>query len=106
MTPYEKLSKEIKDKQNEVSQLQNKLKQLVADCKHDWDETKYVPEYIPAYTIPGDPPGTMGVDWRGPVHVDSKTIKRWQRTCKKCGYVQATTKVEKEIHTTVKPDWK
>jgi len=73
-----------------------KLRQLERDCQHQWSDPVYCPEYIPAYTIPGDPPGTMGVDWRGPVDVPAKTIKRWSRQCQLCGKKEVTENVKKD----------
>ena len=74
--------------------LQRQLAEMERACQHDWTDAEYDPDYQDAYTYPGDPPGTMGVDWRGPVHVPAKTTKRWRRTCTKCGLVQSTTKVK------------
>lgn len=61
-------------------------------CQHDWTNPVYDPIRHEAYTSPGDPPGTMGVDWRGPVHVPASTEKRWKRECRKCGKVEFTTR--------------
>lgn len=69
----------------------------VQNCKHEW--TKPVADHIyhAGYRIPGDPPGTMGVDWRGPVDVPSKTENRWRRECEICGEVQYTSDTTKEV---------
>jgi hypothetical protein len=91
---------EAKNKRNLVGKLKDELtkaekdlKNYVTKCNHNF-ETKYDPVYTPAYTIPGDTPGTMGVDWRGPVYVPAKTQERWKRECEKCGLVEYTTKTE------------
>ena len=83
--------------QRQYDKAKSDLAQIVNSCKHEWNETKYVPVYEKGYTFPGDPPGTMGVDWQGPCHVPSKTIPEWSRTCKLCGHTQTTrnTKPEK-----------
>lgn len=100
MSQIEDLDRQIKAKQAELDQLHNQRSRVISDCQHDWGETEYVPDYQEAYTIPGDPPGTMGVDWRGPTHVPAKTTPKWQRKCKKCGYVETTTRTtEKVSHT-------
>ena len=100
-------AKHIRD---QVDELEAKLKgakrnliDLVRTCSHQYGDTVYDPIYIPAYTFPGDKPGTMGVDFRGPVHVPAGTKSRWKRECEYCGDVEYTTKVQKEIKE--KPDW-
>lgn len=76
----------------EAKRLRDTVKLMQRSCQHEWDhpEGKYTPEYTEAYTDPGDPPGTMGVDFRGPVYVPAKTTKKWTRVCKKCGFTQTT----------------
>jgi hypothetical protein len=72
--------------------------QLVAArdaCRHIWGGVKYKPERREGYTIPGDPPGTMGVDWRGAVHVPATTTRRWERTCTACGLAQRTERTRR-----------
>jgi len=71
-----------------------KLRSARAACQHKWGETRYTPEHKEAYTIPGDPPGTMGVDWRGPTDVPAKTTKKWTRQCESCGLTQTTTQMK------------
>ena len=66
-------------------------------------KTIYDPIYHAAYTCPGDPPGTMGVDWRGPVHVPSKTIPKWRRTCDLCGKIEETQRTNDVV--TKEPKW-
>lgn len=58
-------------------------------CSHDW-EIRYTPEITKAHTVPGDVPGTMGVDYRGPVYVPEKTVDKWTRNCSKCGKEETT----------------
>ncbi len=66
-------------------------------CNHQWGPVRDVGEYIEGYTIPGDAPGTMGVDWRGPCYVPGRTIPKWERTCAKCGKVETTSRVTEEV---------
>lgn len=75
----------------EMEVAEEELRQLEANCDHDWGPT--APNHIhhPAYTIPGDKPGTMGVDFRGPCHVSAKTEKRWTRVCSKCEKIEHTS---------------
>jgi hypothetical protein len=91
---------EAKNKRNLVGKLKDELtkaeidlKKYVTKCNHNF-ETNYDPVYTPAYTIPGDKPGTMGIDWQGPVYVPAKTQERWKRECEKCGLVEYTTETE------------
>jgi hypothetical protein len=67
---------------------------LERTCQHDWDDVKDTSIYHKAYTIPGDPPGTMGVDRQLPCHVSARTEPRWSRTCKKCGKTEHTTRTK------------
>jgi hypothetical protein len=70
--------------------LQLKLKALRRDCRHKWSAVVYDPIVTPAYTDPGDPPGTMGVDFRGPCYVPKHERARWKRVCSECGDVEYT----------------
>ena len=96
--------KSFQELRNRISILKSDLKeaetQLLAmeyACQHDWIHPVADHIYHPAYIIPGDPPGTCGVDWRGPCPVEAKTEKRWKRTCKKCGLIQYTSKTKEEV---------
>ncbi len=71
------------------------LDQAEKNCRHEWDVVRDDLREG-GYTIPGDPPGTMGIDWRGPCHVPAKTTPRWRRTCRVCGKVEYTTRIETE----------
>ncbi len=66
-------------------------------CMHKWSEAQAAHIYHESYTIPGDRPGTMGVDWRGPCHVPSRTDHRWKRTCQACGKEEFTTQVSQQV---------
>ena len=48
-----------------LSGLKRDLAAIQNSCNHDWSPVKSDPIIREAYDIPGDPPGTMGVDWRG-----------------------------------------
>ncbi len=88
----------------ELERTKSKLAVIQNTCNHDWDE-KYTPVRTEAYTSPGDPPGTMGSDWRGPVHVPATSTKRWTRTCDKCGKEETTTSTLKKVETKESPRW-
>jgi hypothetical protein len=101
------LEKELKDKQEALESARRALQYAEAQCcggRHSWGEAEYKPIYHEGYTIPGDPPGTMGIDWRGPCHVPSSSEPRWIRTCKACGKVEETKQAREE--TVKKPDWR
>ena len=54
-------------------------------CNHDFSPAKQIITHHPSYEIPGDPPGTMGVDWRGPCYVPARDEIIFRKTCCKCG---------------------
>jgi hypothetical protein len=82
---------------------EGRLSQVVRECRHEWTAPVADHIYREGYTIPGDPPGTMGVDWRGPCYVEPKTTHRWKRTCRLCGHVEHTSNTNK--HVTETPDF-
>jgi hypothetical protein len=84
------LLRETEVAERKAKALREQLNAARRACRHSWGEVKYVPEYHEGYTIPGDPPGTMGVDWRGPFYVPATTTRRWERTCAACGLAQRT----------------
>jgi hypothetical protein len=81
----------------QLERARERLAQYERLCPHDWAESVYEPIVREAHTIPGDPPGTMGVDWRGPTSVPRREEPRWRRTCKRCGLVQETRHVKDEV---------
>lgn len=98
-----KLREEVNRLKKEYDSAEKRLEAFERNCRHEWGEIEYCPEHIPAYTIPGDPPGTMGVDWRGPCHVPSETIDRWRRVCRICGRVETTDRADIETTAIKKP---
>lgn len=99
LTEYEMLEGVIFEGERKLKSLREKidldkrrLSQLRKQCRHDWSESVYEPEREEAYIIPGDKPGTMGSDFRGPTQVTAKTIDKWTRKCSRCGWVQETTR--------------
>lgn len=65
-------------------------------CRHEWCPVVYDPVVTPAYEIPADPPGTMGIDWRPSCYVPRSEKARWRRDCRLCGVVEYTS-ATKEI---------
>lgn len=84
------LLRETEAAEKKARALRGQLDAARLACRHSWGTVKYVPEHHEGYTIPGDPPGTMGVDWRGPCEVAPTTTRRWERACATCGLVQRT----------------
>lgn len=78
----------------EFAEAKKELGDMVRNCQHQYCEAVYDPIHTKAYTIPGDPPGTMGVDRQLPCYVPAKTEKRWRRECELCGDIQYTIKAE------------
>lgn len=83
---------EVETLRRRANFLQKEVDREVSNCIHVWGREIPHHDIRAAYTIPGDPPGTMGVDWRGPVHVPAETKLKWKRTCEKCGHKEYTTK--------------
>ena len=97
----------IKKLKADLEAAKRKLDRVERDCGHEgnWGKEEYTPEHRSGYTIPGDAPGTMGVDRRGPTHVPAETIKRWERKCSQCGKVQVTDSVNKATEVKETPRW-
>jgi len=74
----------------ELAEADGALAHVVQTCQHQYGQPVYDPIHHKAYTIPGDPPGTMGVDWRGPCYVPAETIRRWKKVCTLCGDTRYT----------------
>lgn len=90
------LQREIDSQAQSLEGKKARLAQIQRTCQHKWSPVKYEPIYQEGYTIPGDPPGTMGIDWRGPCHVPSKTTKQWSRHCPLCDKKELTQRTRKE----------
>lgn len=90
MNNVENKQRELSELQRRVNMLQSEITNIQGLCRHNWSKAIYQPIYTEGYTIPGDPPGTMGIDWRGPCYVPSSTKKVWMRKCKECNLEQKT----------------
>lgn len=91
------LRERVERNEREFLAAKKALDGLVESCMHQFGETIPAHIYTPAYTIAGDPPGTMGVDRRGPCYVEAKTEKRWKRICDLCGKEEYTTQIKQKI---------
>ena len=78
----------------EISQDKEELAEIESRCSHSWGSTTYAPIEHKAYTIPGDKPGTMGVDFRPSMYVPASTQKRWKRVCNHCGKIEYTERTQ------------
>ncbi len=90
------LRDKLKQAEAEVNSLQSQIHRAEAQCKHQWGPVEYIPVEHPGYTDPGDPVGTMGIDWRGPTYVSSSTEKKWSRTCSLCLRTETTKTTRKK----------
>jgi hypothetical protein len=90
MLRYVEIQRDIEDLEAQLQRKREEADRLMRTCPHTWGDAVYDPIIREAYTVPGDPPGTMGVDWRGPSYVPRQETKRWKRICSKCGTVQYT----------------
>jgi hypothetical protein len=96
------IRKELEQKQKECAGLESRLASYVRSCRHEWEPIRYVPRIREGYQSEGDPPGTMGVDWRGPMWIPREETPRWVRKCSKCGHEQFTeSTTKKEISGTI-----
>ena len=96
-TRAQELERTISEEAAKLKQAEAELAGIHRSCQHNWGQVVYCPEHIPAYDIPGDPPGTMGVDWRPGCHVNAQTINKWSRTCQLCGLTKKTTETEQHV---------
>ena len=75
MKSVQQLVQEISQAEASLTLLKAQLTRLQQECTHKFGETKYVPHVTEAYTISGDRPRTMGIDWRGPTTVPREETK-------------------------------
>ena len=92
-----KLEELIAARNQELSAMKRVLEDKQRTCSHDWTVPRYTPIVREAYQSPGDAPGTMGVDWRGPVFVPRQEFPMWTRGCKKCNKHEATSQTIDDI---------
>jgi len=86
----------------ELNSAEDRLKYAVRTCVHKWSNPMDASVIIPGGYDPGDPPGTMGIDWRGPSYYPEQRKQRWRRVCSECGYEQFTTETTQQVTHTPK----
>lgn len=91
MTEAAQIKGEIATMKSELARKEWRLRVIQERCPHAWEPTRYTPTVVEAHTTPGDAPGTMGIDWRGDVHVPRKETPRWTRVCRLCLKEETTT---------------
>ncbi len=98
------LKKRIKELQSSLDAYVVTLARIQADCRHSWCQTVYDPIVQASYTDPGDAPGTMGIDRRGPTYVPRTEKPRWRRICFECDLTEYTEQVSEQASTVPKFD--
>lgn len=89
--------KKIEELERSLKTEREALSRIERTCQHQWGEPVADHIYRAGYTDPGDVPGTMGVDFRGPCYIAPQTTKRWKRTCSRCGKIEHTMKIAQEV---------
>ena len=97
MTVTQSLRNKIAQLKSDLVSAEQELAHRVSTCHHGWSKPEAAHIYRKGYQVDGDPPGTMGIDWRGPFWVEAKTTKRWKRTCEHCGEIQYTSDTTKHV---------
>ena len=99
MKNYESINEmreRLKNAQQVVKGLEVEILQAEKRCIHHWSQPVEAHIHHEGYEIPGDEPGTMGSDWRGPVYVSPRTELRWKRGCHNCGKIEFSSQVKEE----------
>jgi len=99
------LSKQITDARDALRALEAQQADTQRRCRHEWTPIKYDPIVREAYRDPGDTPGTMGVDFRGPTYVPRHETARWSRHCPKCELTEYTQRTKPPAETPKIPDF-
>jgi hypothetical protein len=91
------LKADISTAERKLGAMKNDLASIQRSCQHNWTEPRYTPVIREGYQDPGDPVGTMGVDWRGPSWVPRDEKPVWTRECKKCLLAETTTSTDERV---------
>jgi len=86
----ERKTNDVKIETERLQSYQASLNCIQSSCKHNWTDAEKHTDTIPGYTTPGDKPGTMGVDFQGPVDIAPSVKVYYTRECKECGKTQRT----------------
>jgi len=81
------LRKEIEDMERDLVNKKRELYNIESRCVHNWGKRETKEIHLPGMSFPGDEPGTMGVDFRGPTYVPARTITESTMKCLICGKV-------------------
>ena len=96
------LEDKIKKANKELEHCREEVDFQQRNCHHEWGEAKYDLIIQEAYIAPGDPPGTMGVDWRGPRYVPRQETTKWTRQCRICLKTESTMQTDQHVTHTPK----
>lgn len=91
------LRRRVADLESDLAAAKANLARVEQVCSHQWGPVVDASIHHDGYTDPGDPPGTMGINWRGPCYVPGRVEQRWSRTCTVCGKVEFTTRTNKLV---------
>lgn len=97
MATAKQLILDISRIESELTSLKSSLKRIQSVCTHEFGKVTYEPIIQNGYRMPGDAPGTMGIDWRGPVDVPRQETKQWKRVCTKCERVETTQRTKQQL---------
>jgi hypothetical protein len=76
------------------------LEQIERFCQHDWELAVYKPIQRPGGHVEAVHAGS---DSTPAFDYPPETLPRWRRTCRKCGRIEETERIEEEV--TKKPRW-
>jgi hypothetical protein len=96
-TRVRELTAEIQDAERNLNRLKRDMNAIQSSCQHEWSKAVYTPIIREGYQDPGDPVGTMGVDWRGPLWVPRDEKPRWTRECHKCLLTETTSQTTEKV---------
>ncbi len=94
--------KEIEDWERKLAAIKAKLAGIQRECHHKWSDPIDTAIVTEGYTDPGDAPGTMGIDFRGPCYIPGTREQQWTRVCSVCGKTEATSQVTQKVSTSPK----
>jgi hypothetical protein len=101
MSALVQLIQRIDSLESQIRVAREELVGIQRSCPHSWS-SRYNPVVREAYRDPGDTPGTMGIDFRGPMYVPRQETPRWTRTCSRCFKTEDTSQVDQHVSVTPK----
>lgn len=94
------LRNRIASLKSELESAEGNLANLILNCRHEFGQVVSDPIVTSGYTVPGDAPGTMGIDYRSSFYVPEQRTARWTRTCRFCGKREETRETTKTVSET------